>query len=171
MSGPTPSSTFSRIGGLPPALGNFFEHWLAQSHDVLVPTLEAYLDHVDPRFQPYTTIIDVTGLGGMSIRLFGTGLVAALGRDLTRVDATAWYNERARAAMIDFTARMLSVPCGLGCLRAYGTSKGRRVKVASLSLPLRRGADATSIVVYFVFGDALDRDEVAIDLNEIFEPK
>ena len=172
MSGHVALTANQRFGGLPPQLADFLEHWLSLSSDGLVTSLESFLGRPDPRFQAMTSIIDITGLQSMSIRLFGTGLVDLLGRDFTGSNATQWYSEQARGEMGEFTARMLAAPYGLACLRAYVTSKGRRVNSVSLSLPLRRASGViSSMVVFFVMSESLGPGEVSIDLSDIAEPR
>ena len=172
MSGLIAQTANRRFGGLPPQLADFLEHWLSLSSDGLVTTLESFLDHPDSRFQAMTSIIDITVLQSMTIRLFGTGLVDLLGHDLTGSNATHWYSEQARGEMGEFTACMFGAPCGLACLRADITSKGRRVNSVSLSLLLRRASGATSsMVVFFVMSDSLGPGEIAIDLKDIVEPR
>ncbi len=67
----------------------FYQAWHACRKDALIPALRDYLDAPVLRLQPFATIVDFYGATDIRFRLFGTGIAALAGHDLTKTSVDA----------------------------------------------------------------------------------
>ncbi len=133
---------------LPRDVDDFIAHWRAIAKEGLLPGLQAFLAARPFRLQSEIAIADVVGPTDMRFRLFGTGLVAIAGRDLTGSDALAFFRPeiRAEAARIIWSA--MSQPCGYILRRDMHLGQITTTALG-IGLPLRNEKNGRTDLVSF----------------------
>src|SRR4051812_44242271 len=107
-------------------LAKFVAHWRALPRTNGLPTLATYLDHTDPRFAPWTTIVDIKAGNRLPIRLIGTRMVETFGEH-TGGDFLAVMPADVRAVVWRAHQQIVSLPCGWHTESKVVTTGGREV--------------------------------------------
>jgi len=125
---------------------SFFKHWrdLCDPNE-LAPDLTKFLDRYNPATAPFTHIVDFDD-GRLSVRLYGTGLTAARGADLTGASLKEFMPGPVYESVKFNYACILGRPCGLHARDLYTLANGLTYEAAVLSLPLAVKGRRSSVV-------------------------
>jgi len=115
--------------------GEFITHWGSLPRVDTVPKLADFLDQADPRFVPWTVIVDLRGGGFLPIRLMGTRVVDTFGEH-TSHDFLGVMPPHMGQAVWQAHQQMMAVPCGWQTQSMVVTTTGREVIVDIMSVPL-----------------------------------
>ena len=150
---------------IPRSVDEFFLHWQNISKTGLMPTLGRFLDAPPFKRQLAVAIVDVLGPTEMRFRLFGTGLSALAGHDLTGHDVLSNFHPTARAEASRNAWCAVTQPCGYFVRRdvRHGAFKTHAVGVG---LPLLH--EQSGRVCLVVFSTSVDKsiDTTALEAAE-----
>lgn len=117
----------------------FASHWrhLPRDAGAISPSLNTFLDRVDPVIQPRIAILDVDIANRrMPIRLYATSREFAFGENLTGTDGMEAYPERLRGHVWTVAQHVVNQPCGYLTVRIMTSARGASMRLLSLSLPI-----------------------------------
>ncbi|MBL8628808.1 MAG: hypothetical protein JNM81_04210 [Rhodospirillaceae bacterium] len=113
-------------------------HWMELREGTdLVPNSAAFLDQAHPKIQPYISFNDMDDDGNNVITLFGTGLVASWGSDITGLSVRNDFPSEVVSAYEALLRAAATQPCGIWEVSRFATSSGRVITKEITTLPLR----------------------------------
>ena len=135
------------LQGIGPDFVSFWDNWHALPRSGPVPSLSDYLDHADPKIQPYLVIMDYIPPHHMRVRLAGTAIVAVFG------EITGWTENQVFDPVISKQVFqngwiMASHPAGLCVKRTSKDSTGRKGESYGMALPVQTTPDIRTVVSY-----------------------
>jgi hypothetical protein len=149
------TSVFSRFA---PELTQFYAVWQSLRAGTVLPTLADYLDAAPAALQPSVSILDIHSSDDITVRLFGTALVAMAGHEFTKQPLKAVYPtlDLSRVGRIAWAAA--SHPAGYVCVRSVKTAGGFQLDSDSICLPLTaNNGTARCLVTYMKFPQQLPK--------------
>jgi hypothetical protein len=153
-----PKSASPVLSRFAPELTQFFDVWQSLRTGTSLPTLADYLDAAPLSLQPAVSILDISSPDDITVRLFGTALVAMAGQDFTKQPLKAVYPalELNRVGRIAWAAA--SHPAGYICVRSVKSAGGFQLDSDSICLPLTANhGTARCLVTYMKFPEQLPK--------------
>jgi hypothetical protein len=156
------------------AVEEFYEHWAKIPKQGLVPRLSDFLDYANPALQPWVMILDV-GVSQMMTRFYGTMMVNLTGSDLTGTDHLAIFPEKQRSAVLARHSLVVTHPCGTRATAHVSTSRGRKLELLGIGLPLIRSngegcvARFTQVIQTLGYGDVAVRSSLTQQIPTFFD--
>jgi hypothetical protein len=115
----------------------FVRHWLdLRVGTELIARSTAFLDKPYPKLQPYVSFNDLDDAGNNIVTLFGTGLVASWGSDITGMSVSKDFPLEVVKVYEVILRACASQPCGIWEVSRFATSTGRVVTKEITTLPL-----------------------------------
>ncbi len=115
----------------------FVRHWLdLRDSAALIPTSQAYLDRPHAKIQPYISFNDLDDAGNNIVTLFGTGLVASWGSDITGMSVSKDFPVEIVKVYEEMLRTCAMHPCGIWEVSRFATSTGRIITKEITTLPL-----------------------------------
>ncbi len=113
--------------------------------------MQAFLAFRPFKLQSEVSILDVIGPGEMRIRLFGTGLAAIAGRDLTGGDGLLLFDPKVRAEAGRIVWAAANKPCGYIVQRQMRRGEFT-MRALGIGLPLHHEQSGRTDIVSFNTG-------------------
>lgn len=124
------------LASFDPRVAAFWSYWNSLPKNGRIPHLRDYLDRVPPDLQPSVVIGDFYSPDRHELRLIGTMMADAMGRDDPSPDFRSIYSAGLQRRALGITWAAANHPCGFAAKRPVRSRGGRTVTVAGVALPL-----------------------------------